>query len=320
MALNLIPVLISAVNLLRGASTVARIIRIGNRVYKVLGSGDSENHLVPYLDTDKLNRSIKYINGEYKKLGANAPKNILVHMRREYGNLAGDLATITPPFSKGIGASEAAIQRDVNKIFKPLETIPFGEIVTANNYSAAMAYNFRFTNINLMNAVEANNWSLVSDAFGRRGWLPTSEVIDVVSKPTSSLHHAAMGKDGLVRKQFYVTGPKASAKAKIDEYAEEVKRSIGKMAGGWIKCYIGLGGTGKSLPTKYAAMGEGTYKITKGSTTTSVAISNRYGNYNGFMKKKSGIINMMYIKRHNAVLTSIKNDFIKEIKNRRMAA
>lgn len=309
---------IGAINMLRGAATVGRIIRIGNKVFRQLDGKDPSNDFRAQIDEVKTRNSFLRVEREMKKLGPAPDKNSARHMSRAAGSLAGALAKMSPPFEKGVSASEAKIEREVNQIFKPLESIPFGELVMAKNFSAALSYNFEFSNKTLAEAANARNWQLVFEAFERRGWSPTPRTITVVSRPNRALHHQAKPRNSkTVRTTFFVSGPKEKAQASIDEYARRVKAEIGKMAGGWAKCYISLGGTGHAIPASAGTKGSGVTRVVTGKNAK-VMISNKYGNYNGYLSKRSNKVAFLVNKYGKEALTSITKELKSEIKKRGM--
>jgi hypothetical protein len=306
--------LAGAINLIRGGVGATRVLRIGGRIFRKLNDGKDHPDilLVPYIDEVRTNASFARAAKKYKLLEQGSKKNILNHMKREAGSIAGAFANLTPPLSNGLAKAKKNIDYDVTRIFRPLEEVPFGELVMARNTSAVMAYNFAFTSKTLTNAAETNNWAIVRDAFERNNWAAKPMMVSVVTKPSKNLHKQARGASGTVKKVFHVAGTRVQAEKEIKRYADDVKKAIGKMAGGWVKCYISLRGTGYMVPMAYASMGHGTVQV-QGGENPKVRIHNRYGNFNGHMKRNSSRYAFYVDKHAKRALNLIANDIKKEI-------
>jgi hypothetical protein len=302
---------------LRVGPTAARVIRIGSKVFKKLDSDDPSHVLVPYIDVARLNASTAHCAKEFRALGNSQDKSVVAHMRREAGNVAGALASITPPIQGGSALSNKAIESDIKSIFSPLETIPFGELVMANQYSVLNSYNINFRSGAINNAIANKNWELVYEAFSRNNWRPYPEDVVAVPAPTRTLHKSAI-YNGKPSRKFHVTGNKKIAQAKIDSYVQEVKSSIGKMAGGWVKCYVALGGKDYNLPLALSSRGSGKYSVAGSSKNPSVMIENKLGNFNNYLSKRKDVVFAKVNKHHRKLLTHIAGDINKEIIKRKM--
>ena len=316
MAIQAVGALLSgAVRLMSGAGNLSSVIRIGNKVFRKLDNNDSDNVLIPQVDVAATRRSMLGVQRNLNQISETPNKMALEHLRREAAQIAGKFAQNTPPLNTSLSNAEAKVEADINKIFKPLQDIPFGELVMARNFSAALAYNFNFESASLREAMNDQNWSLVFGAFERSGWAAKPMAVSIVSKPSKSLHRQGRGANGVVKKTFHISGPKDDAKRQIDEYVAQAKKAIGKMAGGWVRCYVGLKGNGMSFPSNYSMTGDGSFKIVRGREPA-VMIKNKYANFNGYMSKSSSKFNKIIEHGQRKVLTNVTKDLMKEFKKR----
>lgn len=258
------------------------------------GGGGQSGGQTLQVDEALLNQTIQKSLDTMDKFLKQREKDLVTIMRNEAGNVSAKAALATPPLNGSSTKSAVeAIERDVNYIFKPLENIPFAELVLASQWPAVTAYDFKFKSKRLQKAYEQGNWDVVRKAFAKGGmgdWSPY-EGPDVrpIGTPNTKFHKMGRGKDGRLNgRQFHVTGSKDAAQNRIDKYAAEAANAIGQMAGGWVACYVKLNGTGFSLPLDYAKKGKGYVKTKWWGEQKEVEIRNELGNFGGFIDQRSG--------------------------------
>lgn len=266
-----------------------------SRISSVGGEGSKSNPPPPKLELDYalLEKTIKESLKTFEEFEKQRDRDLVLIMRHEAGNMSGEMAMATPPLNGGKRNAEKNISEDVNMIFKPLEDIPFAELVLAKEWPAVTAYNFKFESKALAKAYDAGNWDVITKAFQNGGmggeFSPyNGPDINVISNPNTKFHKMGRGQNGkLNKKRFHVTGSKDSAQGKIDDYAAAAAAAIGSMAGGWVKCYLQLNGTGYSLPIDYAKKGKGYTRTKWWGENKEITIQNDLGNFGGFIDQRS---------------------------------
>lgn len=257
----------------------------------LIGGGD-EGEGQPQYEVDKqlfhssINTSINTLK-EFQRL---QNEDLIKILRQEAGWAAAKFAEATPPLNgKGITEAKRDIDVDVNYIFKPLESIPFGDLVMAKQWPAVTAYNFNFKNPSLAKAYADGKYEYLFNAFSRSGKNEARQGdVIVVNAPNHVLHKSARTKTGQLNgKQFFVKGKMSDARAKIAAYADKAKELVGLMAAGWVKCYKQLKGTGYTFPSGLEGKGKGGTKTQWWGKDKFVEIRNDLGNFGGYINQNS---------------------------------
>jgi hypothetical protein len=263
------------------------------------GGGSGAPKVQLDVDWQELQRSVDLSIRTMNEFLKQRDYDLVKIMRNEASIVAAKAALATPPLNGG-GNKEAVdnIEKDVHYIFQPLENIPFAELVLARQWPAVTAYDFQFKSKRLQKAYEEGNWEVVHKAFAKGGMGDWSAYdgpdIKVVSNPNTNLHKMGRGKDGKLNgRQFHISGAKASAMDKIKNYAAEAAKAIGKMAGGWVACYIKLDGRGFNIPLDYASKGKGTVKTKWWGVDKFVEMKNEVGNFGGFINQRSAFFGFL---------------------------
>lgn len=220
------------------------------------------------------------------------------------GKLAGDLAKITPPMvngSYGAGATgqayyagERSLRSDINRAFKPLQSIPFASLIKGRRYSEAALYKFKFDNPRLAKAYAQGNWQTIYHAFSRseksKQFAPASRgATSIVQAPTSGLHNRVRDKrTGRVPKNvtpvLVVGGQKA-----IDQYIRQKAKKIGTMVSGWVDIAKRLK-SGIGVPWARQVAGKITY--TNNNNEVGIAIENKMFGFNGYANRVKSIADL----------------------------
>lgn len=227
---------------------------------------------------------------------------VIVRMKKvldkNAGGLARDLTKITPPLvggKMGTGGTAQAyyagvnsLREDINRAFKPLDTIPFASLIKARNYRAADQYNFKFDNPKLAKAYREGRWQSIYHAFNRSA---DSARFPPVTNPSivetaNKFAHKAARVNGKVPKSAIPTF--VVKKNSIDAYAKGLSKRVGMMVSGWAWCAARLKSMVKPNWTGNDPKGNIVYKTTK--REQSITISNPLGNYDGWMDKNRGYV------------------------------
>jgi hypothetical protein len=218
-------------------------------------------------------------------------------MRTEMANVAARSALATPPLNgKGVSEGEKNVEEDISFIFKPLENIPFGSLVLARHWTGVAAYNFKFKSKRLQKAYDTQNWEVIYKAFGNKGMgkfnAYDEDFLLVTGQPSKERHRGALDRNGRLNGiRWHVSGPKDQAQAKIDTYIKFMQQGIGKMAGGWIKCFKALKGQGWNLPLDWATKGKGKVTENANGIEHEIVMENNFGNYGGFADQRYATFN-----------------------------
>ena len=271
------------------------------RVVGMLGGSGGGQQPTPKkrlaIDEDFLQRSIQESLKTMNEFEKFANEQILKIMKTEMANVAARSARATPPLNGG-GVSEGQknIEQDINYIFRPLESIPFGSLVLARHWTGVAAYNFKFKSKALQKAYDTQNWERVYKAFANKGMgrftAFDEDYLLITDKPSKERHRAGLDNRGRLNGiRWHVSGTKDAAQAKIDTYVQFMQQGIGKMAGGWIKCFITLKGMGWNLPLDWATKGKGKVTENVSGKDKEVVIENYFGNYGGFADQRYATFN-----------------------------
>jgi hypothetical protein len=256
------------------------------------GSSNGPKQEEYVLDDALLRKTIYESIQTLEQFRKDMERELVKIMRMEAATLSAKLALSTPPLNgRGIADANENIEEQINYIFKPLESIPFGELVLAKQWGAVASYNFKFKSKRLQTAYDTQNWDVVHKAFAKGGMGKFSaysgDPITPVPIPNNLLHRTARDSDGMLNgRRFHITGAKDIAQSRIDAQVAAAKKAIGTMAGGWVSCYMKLQGTGYSLPADYAKKGKG-YVVTKWSgEQKEITITNEFGNFAGYLDQR----------------------------------
>lgn len=279
----------------------------------LLGGGGPSSPPTYILDEPLLKKTLKQSMDTLEKFRKQMDRDLVLIMRNEAGIVSAKAALETPPLKNGRLEAEKNIKDDINAIFSPLETIPFGELVLAKQWPAVTAYNFEFKSKRLQKAYDDGNWEVIHKAFARGGmgdWMPyDGKDINIIGSPNTKYHKMGRDKYGRLNgRKFHVVGPLGAAQSKIDDYTAIAVDAIGSMAGGWVRCYVQLGGTGYDLPTGYAKKGKG-YSHTKWwGPEKVVTIRNDLGNFGGYIdQRKTRFASFLELANENIAKRNIQN-------------
>ena len=215
----------------------------------------------------------------YREQGAVFAKNLFEH---------------TPPNNiDGKSGGEGRVIRDTNRIFKPVQSIPFVAFVHAKNWEGVKAYDFKFRKPRYQKSLDKGDYERLPYIFQRTTAIErmkeASNASDFIDTPTKPLHK--MGREpllpytGKTTGTYYVKGKKRQAQALINRYANLARYAVGKMSGGWRTAVGQLGGSLSGLP--FSGKGLGWGAVMREATCYVLEVGNAYGNFNHYADNSS---------------------------------
>lgn len=255
----------------------------------------AENAVQPIVTIDerRLWNSVSKVSAYLDGQTYDQKKTLFAIMRTEWGNLAGDLLMITPPFDRGGRVSDGikGVAATVKSAFKPLHSVPFGDLVRAQNWRAVAAYEYKFKSKRLQVALEKRNWNVIKNLkMGIAGNVAAAAKVEPIAKIQQKHHRAVRDArngmwNGMV---FHVAG--RGAKTDINQFAKLAAKNVGLMGSGWVYCHDALGGKRKLPSIKDRGTGKVIVKpFGRKSGDARVGIINKLGNWNGWLGQKKSI-------------------------------
>lgn len=191
----------------------------------------------------------------------------------------------------GSGGSSAAgvtgernFKSEVNKVFQPIDRIPFAALVARQDWVGIQEMDWKPRVPAILKMIEDNNQIGLLRVFGDK----TSAEVEIINSANFSDHQRARDQRGRAKKTFYVRD-----KQSIDTYAEQFKRRVGIMASGWWACAQRLGrpadGTASVASFVQKNYGTGKATVTSSNGKTQVHIENRLGDFAGMVSRVGGI-------------------------------
>ena len=205
----------------------------------------------------------------------------------------------------GAGGTQAAIEQgksnietEINRAFTTWDKTPIGDLIMAKNEAVLWNLNnpIQWNNPRMRKAWDSRDINFLYEAFKARGWTLPEEQTAYENEPTDELHGKMRDSNtGRIlanirnNRQLRISVRDRQA---IENYILTKQKSIGTMAGGWVKALSALG---SPVPDNFGGNGFGGASIT--NQGMSIKASNQLGDYNG-MLSKDGLIDQ--IVRSNA--------------------
>lgn len=198
----------------------------------------------------------------------------------------------TPPFAKHMSYNTGGkvmgrktafenIMSDLNRIFKPVRSVPFANLVANKDWEAMAAYNLNWKSPRLQTAFNKGDQSQLDKAFLAHKRIGLEIGAYAQESEMRAIHQASRQPDG---RTGYRNIPRlVKNQIAIKEYAKIVNESVGKMVGGWYEAAKQLGFTKiKKNPFIHNGAGSGKISKQKGGEYEMI-MSNRYGDANKFL-------------------------------------
>jgi hypothetical protein len=297
--LNFIPALLSA---LRGFMSNAVSAIQGNlgqassEITKKMGSAPEITAPPPNTDTKitvgGVDENIARLDRIEKQIKAGMNSITVAHssalcydlIRNTYPLIGGRLGSGGTGGAQMVG--EKNFKSEVEKIFQPIDRIPFGELVKRQDWVGIQEMDWKPQVPAILKMIEQRNDIGLLRVFGNS----TSSEVQIINDANPDDHRRARGQNGRARGTVYVRN-----KQSIQTYAEMFKRRVGIMASGWWVCATRLGrpADGSASVASFVMKNYGTGRATVSNSNgkTSVSIENRMGDFNGMVTRIGGIAN-----------------------------
>jgi hypothetical protein len=297
--INFIPMLVSA---LRGflSSAVSSIQSVANQVSGQITNkmSSSPNITAPPPNVETkfgvkgIDENIARLNRIEQQIKAGMNKITVAHssalcydlIRNTYPLVGGRLGSGASSGAQMVG--ERNFKAEVQKVFQPIDRIPFAELVKKQDWVGIQEMDWKPQVPSIIKMIEDRNDIGLLRVFGTR----TSSSVQIIQDANPDDHRRARGKDGRAKGTVYVRN-----KQSIHTYAEMFKRRVGVMASGWWTCATRLGkpADGSASVASFVMKNYGTGRATVSSSggKTRVEIENRLGDYNGMVTRIGGIAN-----------------------------
>lgn len=201
-------------------------------------------------------------------------------MEEEMSALIEKVIELSPPAAQGgLEAGKTALESELNKIFKPIRSLWFSEVLSQGRWEPVAAYKFVFKNKRLEEAFNRRQLDVLDKAFNPDGDAGT-RVNFIEGAPMAEAHREQRGPDGRIvpdPKVFYI-----EEKRSLEEYMRQAARKIGTMVGGWYEA-LGKMGSGKKSPFPGKGAGNASFSQTPNNFT--LVARNELGNFAGFLTK-----------------------------------
>lgn len=203
-------------------------------------------------------------------------------MEDEMSTVIQKVIDATPPGSMGgMTYGKSRIAAEVNRVFQPIRSEWFSDVVAQGQWEPVSSYRFIFRNKRLEDAFNRRQLDVLDRAFNDAHDKDSNVVINWAGmEPRADLHQAQRGGDGQIVQNntvYYVQD-----KRSINKYAAAVAKSVGKMVSGW---YEVLNKLGKSSKSPFPGKGKGDVKFTEGNGQISLTANNELGNFNAMLPR-----------------------------------
>ncbi len=223
---------------------------------------------------------------EVMKMLPNALKEYVVAVCKELLNKSYPAPGNDP--TSGGGGTDAGLQQgksnlaaEINSAFTTWEKTMVGDLIMARNEQVLWNLNnpIPWRSPRLQKAWDSKDIDYLYETFARKGWTEPSEVVDYQSDIDRSLHEKVRDpKSGAVleavrnNKNLRIS---VKDRQTIENYIITRQKSIGTMAGGWVKALSALGA---SVQSPFGGNGHGGAVIKDGGM--SIHAYNSLGDYN----------------------------------------
>jgi hypothetical protein len=241
-------------------------------------------------------KDIKSGTDEVMKMLPNALKQYVIDVIKELLDKSYP-APGNDPLSGG-GNTDAGVQQgkdnlraEINSAFTTWDKTSIGDLVMAKNEAVLWNLNNQISwrNPRMQKAFDKRDINYLYEAFRSKGWQEPDSTTDFVSEPDLQTHQRMRdAQTGAIltsirnNKNLRVS---VRDRQTIENFILSRQKSIGTMAGGWVKALVALGA---STPDKFGGNGNGGASIKNGGLT--IKAYNQLGDYNG-MISKDNIIN-----------------------------
>lgn len=203
-------------------------------------------------------------------------------MRDEMGRVIEKVIEASPPVAQGgLQAGVSRLQGEINKVFQPIRSEWFSDVVAQGQWEPVAAYRFVFRSKRLEDAFNRRQLGVLDRAFNDVSARDSNVVINWAgAEPRAELHRSQRGPDGRIMPNntvFYTAD-----KHGINKYVATVAKSIGKMVSGW---YQVLNQLGRSVKSPFPGKGDGRVEFSNDKNILSLTATNETGNFNDMLSR-----------------------------------
>lgn len=212
-------------------------------------------------------------------------------MEEEMSSVVEKVVEKTPPVSTGgLESGTKTVQAEINKVFQPIRSEWFCDVVAQGQWEPVSAYKFVFRSKRLEDAFNRRQLDVLDRAFNNAKARDSNVVINWAGKnPSPEIHKQERGRDGRIVPNNVVWY--TADKTDIKRYAQKVAKNIGSMVAGW---YTVLNKLGKSVKSPFPGKGAGSVSYESGNGKTVLVVENEQGNFNEMLSRSvnpQGLIN-----------------------------
>ena len=192
--------------------------------------------------------------------------------------------------TEGLESGKASLAAEINRAFTTWDKSSIGDLIMAKNEAVLWNVNnpIAWRSPRLAKAWNSQDINTLYGAFKAAGWVEGGSSTPYEDKPTEAMHESMRDKQtGRIldevrnNKNLRISVRDRQA---IEAYILTKQRSVGTMAGGWVKALTALG---SPVSTPFGNNGHGGAEITNGGLT--IHAYNELGDFNGMLSNQ-GII------------------------------
>lgn len=264
-------------------------------------------------------KDIKDGTDEVMKMLPNALKQYVIDVIKELLDKSYPAPGNDP--TAGGGNTDAAIQQgqdnlraEINSAFTTWDKTSIGDLVMAKNEAVLWNLNnqIAWRNPRMQKAFDKRDINYLYEAFRSKGWQEPDSTTDFANEPDLQTHQRMRNAEtGAIlasirnNKNLRVS---VRDRQTIENFILSRQKSIGTMAGGWVKALVALGA---STQDKFGGNGNGGASIKNGGLT--IKAYNQLGDYNGMISKDNIIEDT--VRTHSDVLKQTLQKEIDRILN-----
>lgn len=197
----------------------------------------------------------------------------------------------------GYKVGEARMSHDIHSIFKPAQSLKFGDLLMADEWKSLNNYKWTPKSRSIEHLVNSNQYGTLKNIFKANGWKPPQ--VKFADYPMVNTQKNSRSKGKVSGNPVYIRGGNDA----IKEFFKRRARTIGLVASGWWDCITQLKGTSSadhafsvsSFVKKSNSNGSAT--ISTNSDSSYVTIRNKVGDYDGLLTKSGGLMEVLNFRR-----------------------
>ena len=296
--INFIPMLLNSLrgflsNAVRGVQ--GNLTNASQNITKQMSRGSSQPTAQPPNQDTKIEvKGVDEVLARLRKIEKEIKMGLEPITISHSSALCYDLIRNTYPLvNKGLGSGgsgsakmtgEKNFKSEVNKIFQPIDRIPFATLVARQDWVGIQQMDWKPNSPSIIKMIEEHKAESLLRIFGNK----SSQAVPIIETANFPDHQRARDSRGRAKDTYYVRN-----KQSIELYYQQFKQRVGIMASGWYVAAQKLGRPADGNPNVDAFVkknyGTGRATITRQGGSTRVNISNTLGDLNGMVSSIGGI-------------------------------